>query len=162
MNTLNKSPVIDIFRQNWLIPCILSLGLLLFVTRQSVQLIQFVQQKNAPAAVQINKPHKIPTLPNIAEWHLFGRFETDYSHLPPTHLPLTLQGTLLNTQSIHKAGALISDADGQTKLYRVGQSLPGDAKVQEIQSTQVILDNHGHLESLHLPIEQLPVSTTSQ
>ena len=159
MRDLSGTNIIDIFRQNWLIPCILSMGLLLLLVRQSVEAYQNVQQSRAIPTLTTPHPAKISTLPNIAQWHLFGRYATDYSHLPITHLPLTLQGTLLNTQSVRNAGAIIANADGQAKLYHIGQQVPGDAKIQEIQNTQVILKNHGRLESLRLPIQHLQLSS---
>ncbi len=84
-----------------------------------------------------------------------------------TRLPLTLRGVLAGS------GLALISASGQAeKVYRVGDDLPGGARLRAVHEDHVLLERAGVLERLALPKEGLgsshgrgdsapPASTTS-
>lgn len=91
--------------------------------------------------------------PNPAQYELFGRWVSSIDDLPLTSLPLTLQGTEINDD---KTGtALISVSGAQAKAFSVNdEPMPG-VTIHKIMPQQVILDDHGELYRLKLPIPEL-------
>lgn len=94
---------------------------------------------------------------SIAKWHLFGNgdaFRVEAArNAPKTQLRLSLHGTLAETDP--KTGmAMIADDTGTERAYRVGDTLPGGATLDEIYPDRVILLHEGASETLALPIDQ--------
>ncbi len=107
----------------------------------------------------------------LAGLHLFGRTggnpdETDQSQknvaadAPETQLNLTLKG-------IYSAGsgaglAIISAAGGPEKVYAVGDTIKGDARVARILSDRVVLQRKGRAETLRMvgADQEAPTSRT--
>jgi len=97
---------------------------------------------------------------DITAAHLFGEASTESPDLtgdaalnaPDTSLSLQLRGAIAadNPKTAH---AIIADASGNEHVYFVNASLPGGAKVQQIQADRVILSRAGQLEVLRLPRE---------
>ena len=98
----------------------------------------------------------LPPVPNIANLHLMGIYDTKTATLPTTQLQLTLQGTVVNTSDSTQSRALIASPDQPTKVYQIGDVVPGDAKIEKIDMHFVILDNNGQLQKLRLPSQVLP------
>jgi general secretion pathway protein C len=93
---------------------------------------------------------------SISQWHLFGSAGAGFdprllaNEAPETALRLTLRGTL----SEHAADggiAIIADEHGVERGYRVGDALPGDARLEAIYAGRVLLSRGGVNESLSLP-----------
>jgi general secretion pathway protein C len=86
-----------------------------------------------------------------ADWRLFGEpVAPDYglrSELPPTPLSLRLRGVVTGERGY----AIIVDADGNEGVYRVGDEVPGEAAVLDIQPRRVVLTRDGTREALALP-----------
>ena len=93
---------------------------------------------------------------SVAAWHLFGNAAgpIDLAALaqsaPATVLKLTLRGTL-NENAPEGGVAIIADDTGTDRAYRVGDTLPGDAKLEGIYAGRVLLSRAGVNESLSLP-----------
>lgn len=93
---------------------------------------------------------------SVANWHLFGNSTApiDLAQLaqaaPATALKLTLRGTL-NENAPEGGVAIIADETGTDRAYRVGETLPGDAKLEGIYAGRVLLSRAGVNESLSLP-----------
>ncbi len=89
---------------------------------------------------------------SIANWHLFGRSESlpdTVTSAPETELRLFLRGTL--NESVPEQGiAIISDAEGNERAYRVGEMLPGEAKLVAVHAARVLIDRGGRREGLSL------------
>lgn len=84
------------------------------------------------------------------DWRLFGEpAEQDWGLTPvePTPLALRLRGAVAGEGGY----AIILDADGNEGVYRVGDELPGDARVTEIDARRVLLRRNGRIEALELP-----------
>ncbi len=85
------------------------------------------------------------------DWRLFGTPQAiDYGlgrPVEPTPLALLLRGAV----SGERGYAIIVDAEGNEGVYRVGDELPGDARVVEIEARRVLLRRAGRTEALALP-----------
>jgi len=93
---------------------------------------------------------------SVAQWHLFGNASATFDPreaaevAPETALRLTLRGTF--SESAPGGGiAIIADEQGVDRGYRVGDTLPGDARLEAIYSGRVLLSRNGSNESLSLP-----------
>jgi len=92
----------------------------------------------------------------ISQWHLFGHASAplDLSKLadqaPATSLQLFLRGTL-NESAPNGGIAIIADGSGADRPYRVGDDLPGGARLEAIYAGRVLLSRAGQTESLSLP-----------
>ena len=94
-------------------------------------------------------------LPN---WHLFGEVAPEAEPVkavvpvdaPDTRLKLSLHGTFSSADAA-LARAIIADERGDEEMYAVGDILPGNAELSEIQSDKVILLRGGRYEILRLP-----------
>jgi len=98
----------------------------------------------------------VPDVP-LAELPLFGtalsgqRAPTpDTEDLPETNLRLVLRGALA-TGSDFPGSALVEDAEGNTEVYLVGDTLPGDALLRTVLPGRIILEREGKLENLYFP-----------
>lgn len=91
----------------------------------------------------------------LSQWHLFGDGGSapDLSQLaaqaPETALQLTLRGTL-NVDAPEGGIAIIADAQGVDQAYRVGDMLPGEARLTAIYAGRVLLSRGGVDEGLSL------------
>jgi type II secretory pathway component PulC len=103
----------------------------------------------------IKKSVSIQPLENIADLHLFGIYSANSSNLPLTSLQLTLEGTVVSLETPEQSYALITPSGHPTKVYRTGDTLPGNATISRIAKHYVVLNDNGALEKLALPIETI-------
>ena len=89
----------------------------------------------------------------IANAHLFGAAPAslrDAANAPQTNIPLVLTGTIAGNDP--QNGLAILGQSAQTaKVYAVGDTVPGGAKLHSVYSDRVVIDRDGQLESLTLP-----------
>ena len=111
------------------------------------------------AAETINQPRPETNVPDtpLAELPLFGSKLSDQrpttpdtENLPETNLRLVLRGALA-TDSDFPGSALVEDAEGNTEVYLVGDTLPGDALLRTVLPGRLILERNGKLENLYFP-----------
>ena len=93
-----------------------------------------------------------PTVAELTKRNLFG--STDPANLSrssapavPTRLPLTLEAVFVSSTPA-QSGAIISQRGKPGKLYGPGDMLPGNARLSEVEATQVILQRAGVREAL--------------
>jgi general secretion pathway protein C len=111
--------------------------------------------------VNVGTPITLPTIKAavptpIAGMHLFGIYASDYNDLPETQLQLVLQGTEISKAESGLSLALIQSSS-KTKVYHVGDSVPGGATIHAIQEDRVIINDNGELERLSMPIPKLSI-----
>ncbi len=85
---------------------------------------------------------------SIASWRIFGQVDATAQAAPPTALALHLRGTV-----VAEAGqglALIADAQGRERAYRVGDAVLDDAVLDEVHADRVVLRRAGGRETLRL------------
>ncbi len=102
-------------------------------------------------------------LDGVVNAHLFGSLAATASNgpisAPVTRLKLTLHGVFASDDA-RLAMAIISDAGGRQKYYRMGDAVPGGARLHAIYTDRVILKREGRLETLKLPREIAAFNTS--
>ncbi len=93
----------------------------------------------------------------IRAWHLFGKLETSRPGavppvvIPATPLNLRLVGIFFAERGGPWALALIADGNSLERGYRVGDALPGGARLERIERDQAVVSRNGREEVLKLP-----------
>ncbi len=85
--------------------------------------------------------------------HLFGAPpapKQDGANAPQTSIPLVLTGTIAANDP-QNGLAIIGQTAQTAKVYAVGDSVPGGARLHSVYSDRVVIDRNGQLESLALP-----------
>ena len=93
----------------------------------------------------------------LANAHLFGEAKVEETPVdtavvdaPETRLSLKLRGVVADEDP--KTGiAMVVDNRNDEKMYRVGDQVPGGAKLHAVYEDRVILNRSGALETLSLP-----------
>lgn len=70
--------------------------------------------------------------------------------LPETNLQLLLRGVMAGDAE-QRDSALVEGPDGETEVYRVGDSLPGNASLREVRKRRIVIEREGALETLAFP-----------
>lgn len=101
----------------------------------------------------------------VAALHLFGEAAAKPvaskvvapRDAPDTRLKLTLKG-LYASDVAAEALAIVADAKGDEKPYRIGDQLPGGAELKEVYVDRIILMRSGRFETLRLPRDEGPTA----
>lgn len=140
---------------------VLLLILLAFVLAQTVWLLWSGPSDAIPAdsklRLQAGNSSSSATLSQaqVESWELFGPFRAaaverqaeQPTDAPETRLRLELLG-VFQTADPDKATAIIAEKGKDGELYHVGDSIPGNAKLEEVYPDRVILRRAGRLETL--------------
>ena len=105
-----------------------------------------------PTVAKITTPHQ-QILPSVAKLHLMGIYGGSLSALPNTQLHLTLEGTVVFTDTPTESRAMITAPNQPTEVYKVGDMIAGGATITRISKHYVVLDDNGTLQKLPLPLE---------
>lgn len=109
----------------------------------------------ATSAVNNNNQFK-QQLIQLNNAHLFGQANAPVIKqasvdAPETTLNLILRG-ILSAEPMSAASVIITTGKrGKELIYGIGDSVPGNATIEEIYPTHVILQRNGRLETLKLP-----------
>lgn len=66
---------------------------------------------------------------------------------PETRLRLRLEGVMVSEQP-ELSSAIVAGTDGVTAHYRVGESLPGNVELVEVEPTRILIKRNGQFETL--------------
>lgn len=66
---------------------------------------------------------------------------------PETSLRLKLEGVMV-AQQPEESGAIVAGSDGVTEFYKVGDTLPGNARLAEVEPRRVLIRRNGRYETL--------------
>ncbi|MFL1464633.1 type II secretion system protein N [Marinobacter sp. HN1S83] len=90
----------------------------------------------------------------ISNYELFGRprgenrvAEVVRRSAPETGLKLRLEGVML-AERPEDSGAIVAGSNGETEHYRVGDALPGNAELVEVEPGRILIRRNGRYESL--------------
>jgi general secretion pathway protein C len=91
-------------------------------------------------------------VPSILRANLFGQSAagTGNGPAPVTSLPLLLAGVIADTNEA-RGFAMVGTGSQDIKFYKVGDVLPGGARLHGVQVDRVLLDRGGAVEALLLP-----------
>ena len=99
----------------------------------------------------------------LAAHQVFGRAEEQTRvaegvrrSAPETRLNLRLEGVLV-AERPEDSGAIVAGSNGVTEHYRVGEVLPGNAELAEVEAGRVLIRRNGQYETLTFE-EQLSTS----
>ena len=93
----------------------------------------------------------------IGAWHLFGEVQMNQPVAAPpppvsvAPLNLRLVGVFFVERSADRALALIAEGNGVERGYRPGETLPGGARLDQVQRDSVVVTHGGRQETLNLP-----------
>src|SRR6266446_7448407 len=96
---------------------------------------------------------RLVDLAAITNAHLFGAapaLKQDGANAPQTSMPLVLTGIIAGNDP-QNGLAILGQSAQPTKVYAVGDNVPGGAKLHSVYSDRVVIDRDGRLESLSLP-----------
>ncbi|HXY77072.1 MAG TPA: type II secretion system protein GspC [Steroidobacteraceae bacterium] len=103
----------------------------------------------------------------ITNAHLFGAApapKQDGANAPQTNMPLVLTGIIAGNDP-QNGLAILGPSAQSAKVYAVGDSVPGGAKLYSVYTDRVVIDRDGQLESLALPRQSMaataPLPTTA-
>lgn len=94
----------------------------------------------------------------ITNAHLFGAAPAprqDAANAPQTSMPLVLSGIIAGNDP-QNGLAILGPTAQNARVYAVGDSVPGGAKLHSVYSDRVLIDRDGRLESLTLPRQANP------
>lgn len=113
-----------------------------------------------PAIDEFNPPPAVPSrrvdVAAIVSSHLFGAAQADApaavdaANAPQTSMPLVLTG-IIAAEDPSMGLAIIGQSPTSTKVYAVGDPVPGGAKLHSVHNDRVLLDRNGRVEALVLP-----------
>lgn len=145
-------------------PLLVAAVLVVLLAWQAVQLVWTIlgtgKVPSGPAggSASVATPPTGPSysIGQIVNAHLFGvagatdAQETDPNAVAATNLNLVLAGTIAESDP-EKGYAIIGDSAATARVYGVGRTIPGGAKLHSVYTDRVILDRNGKLEALLLP-----------
>lgn len=100
----------------------------------------------------------VPPVPEVAPsssgsgdfaFELFGNSTAPAARVraaPKSRLSLRLRGVVAGENGY----AIISESGGSDEVYRVGDDLPGGARIESIESRRVLIDHNGRTEALEI------------
>ncbi len=100
---------------------------------------------------------KRSTIAQSLNTQIFGEYmpkELVDANVKPSGLNLSLVGILFSIKN-NESNAIINVSEGNSRLFSVGDAVPGGAKIKQITPDGVILEREGELESLSLPKNEL-------
>lgn len=106
------------------------------------------------SAIPVQMPSLEENILGIKNANFFGSRVVDSESLPPSLLNLQVKAIFLH-EPAHLSSAIILLNDGKEKLYKVGDSLAGEAVITQITADSVVISRGGRLERLVIP--QLPL-----
>ena len=142
----------------WLVAILLVIALA-FVLAQTFWLLWYGPNEpipsNSKTRLQVASAGQTVSLSQsqVDSWQLFGSFEQvapqsdKPTDAPETRLRLELLG-VFQTADTEKASAIIAEKGKEGELYRIGDSIPGNASLEEVYPDRVILRRAGRLETL--------------
>lgn len=151
---LSKTNILELLYNKWAVRSALGfsilLSLLIVVTLyQGVTFLFSTKPVVKPQSVLV----KAQPLPKMSSWHLFGVYEPkklNLKDLPNSTLNLQLSGVFMATPE-KESQAVILVPGGDEKVYNVGDTVPGGAKLYRILADSIIIQRNAHLEKLALP-----------
>jgi general secretion pathway protein C len=112
----------------------------------------------ATPAPPVAEPPRSVNVAAITNAHLFQAAAVapaqNAANAPQTRMPLVLTG-IIAADDPRNGLAILGPTAAAAKVYAVGDSVPGGAKLHSVLSDRVVIDRNGTLESLMLPRQPL-------
>jgi len=150
---------------SWLQKALLAC-LLIYSAWLSAQFIWFMLEPGAVSVITLGEKRNAVTKQEIghasvvSSFHLFGEagkvvpIKKDAPKVAPkTRLRLILKGVFTAEQG-GESGAIVEEIGKSADYYRIGDTLPGNAVLEEVYSDRVLLRRNGQLETLSFEDQQ--------
>lgn len=113
------------------------------------------EEPQLPAlTVPDSQSKQTPATGSITQYALFGTPKDTGNakpvptvQAPETTLTLTLMGVMAGSDD-SPSGAIVADSNGQTAYYRVGDTLPGNAELIQVEAHRILIRRAGKHEAL--------------
>ncbi|NWO06353.1 MAG: general secretion pathway protein GspC [Alteromonadaceae bacterium] len=137
---------------------LLLVGLVCYLASVAAQLSWAMLWQEKSLSVPQGRPaaesEQAPSASSVAGYTFFGSSDKTLSvapairrSAPETGLRLTLEGVLVGARP-EDSGAIVAQNSGDTAYYRVGDRLPGNAELAEVDVHRILLRRAGQYESL--------------
>lgn len=97
---------------------------------------------------------------SVAALNLFGNSTSTVEvpaaisqNAPETQLRLILNGVAMARRPDESSAIVAGGGNGEVQWYRVGEMLPGNARLVEVQDDRVLLQREGRIETLRFPVD---------
>jgi general secretion pathway protein C len=138
----------------WVLALALGVQAALIVTDLTGGKAGISDASSAPNHLSAGGPPARLNVAAIANGALFGTApaapEANAANAPQTSIPLVLTGVIA-VEDPRNGLAILGESAQASKVYAVGDSVPGGVKLHSVYNDRVILDRNGSLESLSLP-----------
>lgn len=102
--------------------------------------------------------NRAPPAISLAELNLFGGSDSTLEvptaisqNAPDTRLRLLLSGVAVARRAEESSAIVAEGSGGEVQWYRVGDQLPGNAELVEVQQDRILLRRQGQIETLRFP-----------
>ncbi len=133
---------------------VLLLGVLALETSNLLATLNYQPSVSSNAKPAASAKQTIYQASSITNSNIFGRSLASASfsqaNIPVTRLQLILRGAFTSSNP-KQASAIIEGPDGQTRSYKSGSKIYGQASLQQVFSDRVVLSRNGQLETLYFP-----------
>ena len=115
-----------------------------------------VDRAPSPGMMAASRVQRTPLdIAAVTNTHLFGVAPVaagtgNGANAPQTSMPLVLTGVIAANDP-RDGLAILGPSVAATKVYAVGDNIPGGARLHSVLSDHVLLERDGHLEALALP-----------
>jgi general secretion pathway protein C len=120
------------------------------------------RSKAAGARPSVAVPRRAVDIASITNANLFGKAPVvaraeDPLNAPQTSMPLVLTG-IIAADDPQNGLAILGQSAQSTKVFAVGDNVPGGARLHLVYTDRVVIDRGGHLETLALPRQSASAS----
>jgi len=154
----SKVPSVTLARASRWLANLLLAGLVVYLAVVLARVSWLVAWQDRPLAPVTSQPAGASGArlagQSLAAYELFGRpqgqarvADVVREAAPKTRLKLRLEGVLL-AERPEESGAIVAGSDGETAHYRVGDMLPGNAELAEVEPSQILIRRNGKYETL--------------
>ena len=152
---LDKSLNLLAKHQSNIILALLTAGMLTTLAVQSFNLYHTLQGNPEASGISSEDSTAQKSFALADFSFLFGEAQESESQLatrelPKTSLNLTLRGALAGDTTTDSS-AIIQDSNGQDRFYRIGDSLPGGAVLDQVHPHHIVIRYQGALQKLVFP-----------
>ncbi len=92
---------------------------------------------------------------------LFGRYKENIFNLPLSSLPYSLVGITLELNNPHQSRALLMQPNQAVSVYKVGDVLQKNVKIQYIFKDFIVINHDKRLERINLPLPKINSTLTA-
>ena len=160
---LSIEPVVRLITLLLVAVVVVMLGRLTWMIIEPSSMLPSVQDSRLDPVASDSEMAQIRGFDDVASLSAFGsaaRAPSTVVDAPDTSLSWVLKGVLADPDP-ERSGAILAPQGQPEKYYRVGASLPGNVRLDQVLADRVILVRDGQLETLRLQRRPLSSGTAA-